>query len=102
MELSDHLICPSCGSRGFTAKYEAAYVYSYTIDSDAPGLENKEEFLPFLFENREQKDAKQYIECTSCGARYPCSFGAGSKGIDLTILRKAIRADRVNNPEFLG
>lgn len=102
MELSNCLVCPSCGGKKFTAKYEASYVYSYIVDSDAPKLKNDKEFLSFLFENREQKDAKQYIECNNCKERYPCSFGAGTTEVELTILRKAVRADHVNNPEFLG
>lgn len=102
MELSSSLICPACRNNSLTAKYEATYVYSYCIDSGAPGRQNEEEFLPFLFDNREQKGAKEYIECSSCGAQYPCSFGEGNKGVNFTILQKAIRSDHVDRPEFFG
>lgn len=64
-------ICPACNSNGLTLKYEATYVYSYLIDESAPGTKNDEEFLSFLYDNREQTNAKQYIECNFCGARYP-------------------------------
>ncbi|AUS95663.1 hypothetical protein CDQ84_01780 [Clostridium thermosuccinogenes] len=102
MDLSEHIICPVCKGKSFKAKYEATYVYSYVIDSDAPGLRNREEFLPFLFDNREQKEARQYVECDTCGARFPCQFSHGNKGIDFTILQKAFRSDYVEKPEFLG
>lgn len=102
MELSPHIQCPACGSNQLLARYEATYVYSYIIDDDVLGSKNKEEFLPFLFDNREQKDAKQYVECTHCHAHYPCSFSEGNKGIEMTILQKAIRSDHVTRPGFLG
>lgn len=102
MNSSVHITCPICKGNNFRAKYEATYVYSYVIDSDAPGVKNKEEFLPFLFDNREQKEAKQYMECANCGAKFPCSFSHGNKGIDFTILQKAVRSDFVEKPEFLG
>jgi DNA-directed RNA polymerase subunit RPC12/RpoP len=102
MNVSTPITCPKCGSSNLVAKYEATYVYSYIIDSDAPGRKNKEEFLPFLFENRDKIDCKQYMKCSDCGAAYPCSFGPENEGVDLTILRKAVRSDLVENPEFLG
>ncbi|MDF2522454.1 MAG: hypothetical protein K0R31_95 [Clostridiales bacterium] len=102
MQLENHLRCPKCSGSNFTARYEATYVYSYTIDFDAPGLRNREEFLSFLFDNREQRSDQQYIECNTCGTKYPCIFNEGNKGIDFTILQKAIRSDHVIEPEFLG
>ncbi len=76
-------VCPACNSSSLMVKYEAKYIYSYNVDSDAPGLKNSEEFLPFLYDKREQQEAKQYIECNTCGAQYPCFFTEGNKGIDL-------------------
>ena len=102
MDLSKDLKCPECNSNKFYAKYEATYVYSYFIDSDKPGRNNKNEFLPFLFDNRELKDSKEYVQCCNCGKQYPCNFSENHKGIDFTILQKAIRADHVAEPQFLG
>jgi hypothetical protein len=71
-------------------KYEATYVYSYFIDSDAPGLSNTEEFLPYMFDNREQKETKQYLECNTCGSVYKCYFNIWDKKIDIKDLQAAI------------
>ncbi|HWT27175.1 MAG TPA: hypothetical protein VN131_04485 [Mobilitalea sp.] len=64
-------ICPICKSHDLTLRYEASYVYSYVIDSDAPGLKNTDEFLSYLYDKREQKDNREYIECNVCGTQYP-------------------------------
>lgn len=85
---NSRFICPACKSDDLTVKYEASYVYSYCLDKDAPGLKNKEEFLPFLYDKREQKEARQYIECNVCKAQYPCFFDEGGEGIDFNILEK--------------
>jgi DNA-directed RNA polymerase subunit RPC12/RpoP len=66
--------CPVCSSRELTLRYEASYVYSYVIDSDAPGLNNSEEFLSYLYDKREQKDTRTYVECNQCGTQYPYTF----------------------------
>lgn len=63
--------CPICNCMNLTLRYEASYVYSYILDSDAPGLKNSEEFLSFLYDKREQKDTRTYIECNDCGTQYP-------------------------------
>lgn len=63
--------CPICDCTDLTLRYEASYVYSYILDSDAPGLKNSEEFLSFLYDKREQKDTRTYIECNACGTQYP-------------------------------
>lgn len=73
MEHNDYK-CPICNSRDLTLRYEAGYVYSYVIDSDAPGLKNSEEFLSFLYDKREQKDTRTFIECNCCKAQYPYTF----------------------------
>jgi len=80
-------VCPNCKGRIFTAKYEASYVYSYVVDSDAPGIKNHKELLPYLFDNREQKDAKQYVECNGCGMQYPCFFDKDNWGPDFTLFQ---------------
>lgn len=100
--MNDKISCPKCGSDKFVAKFQASYVYSYKIDKDAPGSENNDEFLPFLFDNREIIDSKEYLECENCKARFPCDFNEGTKGVSLTILQKAIRSDHTIDPKFLG
>jgi glutaredoxin len=66
--------CPICKSNELTLRYEASYIYSYVVDSDAPGLKNSEEFLSFLYDKREQKDTRTYVECNQCGTQYPYTF----------------------------
>lgn len=70
MNSLSNLRCPVCDSNNFVLRYQSTFVYSYIIDSDAPGLNNHDEFLSFLYDSREQKEAKQYIECISCGTKY--------------------------------
>lgn len=94
-------ICPVCGKSELTAKYEAKYVYSYILDSDAPGSKNSLEFLPFLYDKRDQLEAKQYIECNICKTQYPCFFTEGNKGIDFMVLQKAIQRSNTEEPIHL-
>ncbi len=68
---SNHYQCPICNCTNLTLRYEASYVYSYILDSNAPGLKNTDEFLSFLYDKREQKDTRTYIECNHCGTQYP-------------------------------
>ena len=86
-------LCPACKSNKLMVKYEAKYVYSYEIDNDAPGLKNTKEFLPFLYDKREQTETKQYIECSACRTQYPCFFTQGSKGLDFKVLHQALGQD---------
>ncbi len=72
--INNSYICPICNQCNLTLRYEASYVYSYVIDSDAPGLKNSEEFLSYLYDKREQKDTRTYIECNKCGTQYPYVF----------------------------
>lgn len=67
-------ICPICHKSDLTLRYEASYVYSYVMDDDVPGLKNSEEFLSFLYDKREQKNTRTYIECNQCGTQYPHTF----------------------------
>ncbi len=90
MDSNKLLVCPICNNNEFQIKYEATYVYSYNIDSDAPGQKNHEEFLPFLFDNREQKDTKQFLECNSCGTQYRCYFNQWDDKISIKDLQSAI------------
>ncbi|MDR5658958.1 hypothetical protein RH915_05605 [Serpentinicella sp. ANB-PHB4] len=106
MKLNSKIHCPQCEGKNFVAKYESTYVYSYKIQNPDskevnPVIKN-EEALPFLFDNREQKNASQYIECDDCGEKYPCEFTMDAKQIDFTILQKAIRSDHVDQPYFFG
>lgn len=92
MDKTRCLFCPICKTSNFLIKHQATYVYSYVIDSDAPGLNNSEEFLPFLYDNREQIDTKQYLECSGCGAVYPCFFNEWDRKVGLQELQYAINA----------
>jgi len=94
MEASGKLVCPVCKGSNFSAKYEATYVYTYIIDSDAPGLNNKTQLLPYMYDSREQKESKQYIECNTCGAQYPCYYDEGSKSIDFSRMQNALLSGR--------
>ena len=103
MKINESLVCPKCNGKNFEIKNEATYLYTYKIDTvnvniDDEGSEN----LPFLFDNREQTYFKEFIECNHCGTKYPCSFNKDNQTIDLTIMKKAIRADNVKDPEFFG
>ncbi|MBU3146191.1 hypothetical protein [Clostridium sp. CF012] len=103
MKINESLKCPKCKSENFEIKHEASYLYTYKIDLVNTNMEDEElENLPFLFDNREQTCFKEYIECSTCGTKYPCSIDKDNQTIDLTIMKKAIRADNVETPEFLG
>ena len=103
MNINEPLVCPKCNSKDFKMKRQATYVYTYKINTPNPNtLNNKEESLPFLFDNREKTESTEYLECDHCGAEYPCPFLTDKDKIDLTILQKAIRADHNNSPEFFG
>ncbi len=83
-------VCPVCSGDHLILKYEATYEYSYIIDSNAPGLNNTQEFLPHMYDNREQKDTRQYIECSTCGTNYPCYFDKWTSIINHQTIQKAI------------
>lgn len=102
MRLDRKIQCPKCSGNDFRAIFESTYVYSYKIDSPKDISHKENDSLPFLFDNREQKNSKQYIECCECSSKYPCEFTMDSKHIDFTILSKAVRSDYVDKPEFLG
>ncbi|MBW9159551.1 MULTISPECIES: hypothetical protein [Clostridium] len=103
MKINESLKCPKCNSKNFEIKHEATFLYTYKIDTVNETIsEEGSENLPFLFDNREQTCFKEYIECSTCGSKYPCSFDKDNQTIDLTIMKKAIRADNVKNPEFFG
>ncbi|NLK22343.1 MAG: hypothetical protein GX308_09795 [Epulopiscium sp.] len=99
------LTCLKCKSNQFVINREATYVYSYKLDNNDENLESTEAELneyPYLFYNREILDSKDYIQCQSCGAHYPFTFGKDPKESKMTILQRAIRSDNIDNPEFLG
>ena len=88
----DRVICPVCNDGHLILKYEAIYEYSYIIDSNAPGLNNTHELLPYMYDSREQKDAKQYIECITCGTSFPCYFDKWTEGITTETIQKALHS----------
>jgi len=103
LKINETIICPKCNSKNFEIKHQATYLYTYKIDTTSWNTDDVEsQNLPFLFDNREQTCFKEYIECNNCGVRYPCSIDTNNQTIDLTIMRKAIRADNIETPEFFG
>ena len=103
MKINELLVCPKCNSKNFEIKHEVTFLYTYKIDIVNASIDKeKTENLPFLFDNREQTCFKEFIECDNCGTKYPCSFDKDNQTIDLTIMKKAIRADNVKEPDFLG
>lgn len=86
------LICPLCNGQHFQIKYEATYVYSYEIDVDAPGNMNTKEFLPFQYDNREQTDSCQYLQCQTCGEKYPCYLNDWKGDASMKYLQDVINS----------
>ena len=103
MKIKESLLCTKCNGTHFTVKREATYLYSYNLDTPESGQWSKDpEALPFLFDNRELMKSNEYLRCEQCGATFPCSLDDRNSTINFTIERKAIRADHVTNPDFLG
>jgi hypothetical protein len=97
------LICPNCSSTYFTMKREAAYLYSYKIDTPDTKKRSKDnEGLSFLFDYREQLSDKEYLECEGCRAQFPCDLKLSEEHVDFTILQRALRSEYVTNAEFSG
>ena len=94
MNSTTPIICSACGSTRLYLKYEATYEYSYVIDSNAPGRCNDLELLPYMYDTREQKEAKQYIECASCRKQYPCYFGEWNTGVTAKAIQDAISSGK--------
>ena len=92
MHNSNILDCPLCHNNYFVIKYESTFVYSYVIDQDAPGIKNTNEFLSFMYDNRDKKESKQYIECQSCGSKFLCSFNQWNSSVGLEELQSIINA----------
>ncbi len=67
---SKQYTCPVCKSKDLYFKHEASYVYSYLLDSDAPGIKNAEIFSPFLYDKRNQTSSLEYVECDNCKTRF--------------------------------
>lgn len=103
MNLSEPLSCPRCNGTHFKMKRQATYVYTYNINTPITEEYTEEgSAIPFLFDNREQTDSKEFLECDNCGKIFPCSFLTDKERISLTILQKAIRSDFKKEPEFFG
>lgn len=103
MKVDKSLTCPKCSGTYFTMKREAAYLYTYKINTPDTGDWSKEnDALSFLFDYREQLSDKEYLECQQCKTQYPCDAKLADESIDFTILQKAIRSEYVNNADFTG
>ncbi len=103
LEIKNSIVCPKCKGNSFELKREATYIYTYKLE--APVAENtneKDEALPFLFDNREKSGDREYLQCGSCGSQFPCESDIANAKIHMTIVQKAIRSDNVENPDFLG
>jgi len=90
MAETNKLTCPNCHSSDLVIRLEASYVYSYALDSDAPGRKNTDEFLSFMYDDRDQKEIKQYVECISCGRQFTCYFNTWDKNNSLKELQNTI------------
>ncbi|WP_291574970.1 hypothetical protein [Clostridium sp. UBA4548] len=78
-------------------------MYTYEVNpSDMVSDIKETKETPYLFDNREQINEKEYLVCKDCGSTYPCSIDRNNNKITLTILRKAIRADHQEKPEYWG
>ncbi|WP_042439416.1 hypothetical protein [Clostridium amazonitimonense] len=100
MNIDESLKCPICNSKNFLLKHESTYLYTYKFNEK--DIKSNEEFLPYLFDNREHVNLKQYLQCEHCGSQFPCTFDMASEKISLTIMQKAVRSDYVKSPEFFG
>lgn len=107
------LICPVCNAGNFMLKHEASYIYSYIIDSEhhiqngnsnnnksnnsnnSNNSDNNEiiEVIPFMYDKREQKSNIQYLECCSCGSKYPCFFCESDGVASCKDLQEAIQSE---------
>ncbi|NLL72606.1 MAG: hypothetical protein GX237_03670 [Clostridiales bacterium] len=74
-------ICPVCKANKLLLKHEASYVYSYVLDSDAPGFKNKEIFSPYLYDRRDQTESFEYIECSKCKSKFDYDIFTSMKDV---------------------
>lgn len=102
MELNNKMTCKNCNSNDFLLKKESTFIYTYKVNVSDISFNSNEEDLPFLFDNREEMNLKEYIECNKCQAIYPVNISTNDNKIKLTILQKAIRSDHIDKAEFLG
>ncbi|SHJ63407.1 hypothetical protein SAMN02745163_02320 [Clostridium cavendishii DSM 21758] len=103
MKIQESLTCPKCNGVHFTVKRETTFLYSYKLETHVAKENIKNDCnLPFLFDNREQIDNIEYLQCDECGTMYNYDASKDNSNIQLTILQKAIRSDYVNTPKFLG
>jgi hypothetical protein len=103
LKIDKSLSCPKCNGTYFTMKREAAYLYTYKIDTpDTEHWSKENDGLSFLFDYREQLSDKEYLECEKCKAKFPCDLKMADEHVDFTILQKAVRSEFVDNADYLG
>lgn len=93
---TDRLICPRCGGDKFRIKYQVSYEYTYIIDADAPGLKNNKRFFPFLYDDRQQIDGQQFLECITCGAQFPYYCTEWDEGVSKESLQRAVQSSQLH------
>lgn len=101
MKLGHDLSCKKCNSNNFLLRKESTFIYSYKVNVTEIGLDD-EDYLPFIFDNREEKERREFLECQDCKTTYPVRIEEKNNKIRLTILQKAIRSDHTSKIEFLG
>ena len=94
MKQATPVACPECNNNQLLLQYVVTYEYSYALDENAPGECNTGELLPYLYDNREQKESHQHIKCKTCGATFPCYFDHWDQGISTAVLQKVLDAGR--------
>lgn len=91
------LKCPNCSGECFTAKYESAYIYSYKMDTTKINYGTTNTYAaPFLFQDRQPKYSKQYIECDNCNAQYPAEFTLDSNEVDSLSFSSIVDYNKTN------
>lgn len=93
--MDEMITCPQCGARRLVLRYEVSYVYSYVLDDNAPGRANEAYFHPYAYDERTQKAAEQYVECTACQAKFPCYLQKAD--VSLQHLKENLRSCAENN-----
>ncbi|AOT69088.1 hypothetical protein [Geosporobacter ferrireducens] len=96
------MYCPNCTNGKLILKDEVTYVYQYDIqDNGEVKWKDAEGYTSYLFFDREQKDFKQYVQCSKCETIY-LHIVESREDMDMIILKKAIHSrGPVSNDFFI-